>query len=297
MANDINRLIDMIYERIEDAKAPALKPSMSIVDRDELLDLLDELRAQLPAEIKRAQELLSAREKFVEDAKRDVERMMRQAELEAKKRDLDSQRDAANALVTKLRQQQQEQENALDDLSEEEEQVQARIKALIKKMEEEEAARRAAAGQSGPTSNPGGYIWPVNSRYITSTVGGRASPGGIGSTNHKGTDIGRVGYNSSIYAAKAGQVIISEYSSSYGHYVVVYHGPGNSTLYGHMSSRKVSVGQQVKQGDVLGITGSTGRSTGPHLHFEIKENDTIINPLNDGAATKKGYLTGYTLSD
>ena len=84
MANDINRLIDMMYERIEDAKSPALKPNMSIVDRDELLDLLDELRAQLPVEMKRAQELLAAREKFVEDAKRDVERMMRQAELEAK---------------------------------------------------------------------------------------------------------------------------------------------------------------------------------------------------------------------
>lgn len=84
LANDINRLIDMIYERIEDAKSPALKPNMSMVDRDELLDLLDELRAQLPVEIKRAQELLSAREKFVDDAKRDVERMMRQAELEAK---------------------------------------------------------------------------------------------------------------------------------------------------------------------------------------------------------------------
>ncbi len=178
----------------------------------------------------------------------------------------------------------------MDDLSEEEEAVQARIKALIKKMEEEEAARRAAAGQSGPTSNPGGYIWPTSSRYITSTVGGRASPGGIGSTNHKGTDIGRVGYNSSIYAAKSGQVIISEYSKSYGHYVVVYHGAGNTTLYAHMSSRKVSVGQTVKQGDVLGITGSTGNSTGPHLHFEVKENNTIINPI------AKGYLTGYTLS-
>ena len=84
MANDINRLIDMIYERIEDAKAPALKPNMSMVDRDEMLDLLDELRAQLPVEIKRAQELLAAREKFVDDAKRDVDRMMRQAELDAK---------------------------------------------------------------------------------------------------------------------------------------------------------------------------------------------------------------------
>ena len=212
------------------------------------------------------------------------------SELEEKKRELDSQRDAANAEVAKLRQQQQEQKDALDDLSAEEASVQARIKELNRKMQEEEAARRAALGQSAPTSNPGGYIWPVNSHYITSTVGGRASPGGIGSTNHKGTDIGRVNYNSSIYAAKAGTVIISEYSSSYGNYVVISHGPGNTTLYAHMSSRKVSVGQKVNQGDVIGITGSTGNSTGPHLHFEVKENDTIINPL------AKGYLTGYTLS-
>ena len=91
MANDVNRLIDMIYERIEDAKSPALKPNMSMVDRDELLDLLDELRAQLPVEIKRAQELLSARDKFVDDAKRDVERMMRQAELDAKAKVSDSE--------------------------------------------------------------------------------------------------------------------------------------------------------------------------------------------------------------
>ena len=86
MANeqDVTRLIDMLYEKVEDAKAPALKPNMSMVDRDEILDLLDELRAQLPVELRRAKELLSAREKFVEDAKRDVERMMRQAELEAK---------------------------------------------------------------------------------------------------------------------------------------------------------------------------------------------------------------------
>ena len=89
--NDVNRLIDMLYERIEDAKAPALKPNMSIVERDEMLDLLDELRAQLPVELKRAQDLLAAREKFVDEAKRDVERMMRQAELEAKTKVSDSE--------------------------------------------------------------------------------------------------------------------------------------------------------------------------------------------------------------
>lgn len=91
MANDINRLIDMLYEHIENAKAPALKPNLSMVDRDEMLDLLDELRAQLPVEIKRAQELLAAREKFVDDAKRDVDRMMRQAELDAKTKVSDSE--------------------------------------------------------------------------------------------------------------------------------------------------------------------------------------------------------------
>lgn len=90
-SSDINRLIDMLYERIEEAKSPALKPGMSIVDRDELLDLLDELRAQLPVEVKRAQELLAAREKFVDEAKRDVERMMRQAELEAHAKVSDSE--------------------------------------------------------------------------------------------------------------------------------------------------------------------------------------------------------------
>ena len=89
--NDVNRLIDMLYERVEEAKAPALKPNRRMVDRDEILDLLDELRAQLPVEIKRAQELLAAREKFVEEAKRDVERMMRQAELEARTKVSDSE--------------------------------------------------------------------------------------------------------------------------------------------------------------------------------------------------------------
>ena len=73
-----------LYERVEDAKSPALKPNMSIVDRDEMLDLLDELRAALPVEVKRAQELLAAREKFIEDTKHEAERMLRDAELEAK---------------------------------------------------------------------------------------------------------------------------------------------------------------------------------------------------------------------
>lgn len=126
----------------------------------------------------------------------------------------------------------------------------------------------------------GGYAWPVSSHKVTSTFGGRSSPGGIGSTNHKGIDIGGVGYSTSVHAAKSGKVIVSQYSSSYGNYVVISHGSGNTTLYGHMSKRLVSVGQSVGKGDVIGITGSTGCSTGPHLHFEISENGVRVNPLH-----------------
>ena len=91
MANDVNRLIDMICERIEDAKAPAFKPNLATIDRDEILDLLEELRGALPIELQKAQELLSAREKFVEDAKRDVDRMRQQAEMEVRNMVSDSE--------------------------------------------------------------------------------------------------------------------------------------------------------------------------------------------------------------
>ena len=194
-------------------------------------------------------------------------------------------------LLGRLDANENETEAALADLEAEQDALWAEAQRLSDQL----VAQQAANGQS-TESNPGGYIWPVNSRYITSTMGGRNSPGGIGSTNHKGTDIGRVGYTSSIYAAKSGTVIVSQYSSSYGNYVVISHGSGNTTLYAHMSSRKVEVGQYVNQGDVIGITGSTGNSTGPHLHFEVTENGVRVNPLSHGAEPRMGYLSGYTLS-
>ncbi len=219
-------------------------------------------------------------------------------ELEDKKVELSRQRETANQLIAQLRAQQSEQEDAMDDLSDEEEAIQAKIVQLSRQLAKEEEERRRKeeeerqAANGGSTakpstatqSNPGGYIWPVNSRYITSAMGMRY--GGIGAGNHKGNDIGRVGYTSSIYAAKSGTVIVSEYHKSYGNYVVVSHGSGNTTLYAHMSKRLVNVGQYVNQGDVLGITGSTGNSTGPHLHFEVTENGSRIDPF------KAGYLTG-----
>lgn len=250
-----------------------------VMDADQ--QVIDDLKA-LQAEI-------TEKKNQLEDSK--AEREAAKTELVSKKSELDKQRQRAIALVNEINDNEQENKETLEALDKEEE----RILAEALRKSRELAAQQAAQGKS-PQSNPGGYIWPVDSRYITSTVGGRQSPGGIGSTNHKGTDIGRVGYTSSIYAAKSGTVIVSQYSSSYGNYVVISHGSGNTTLYGHMSSRKVEVGQYVNQGDVIGITGSTGHSTGPHLHFEITENGVRVNPLSHGAEPQKGYLSGYTLS-
>ena len=111
------------------------------------------------------------------------------AELVSKQSELNTQRSQANAVIQQLSANESETEGALADL----EAQQDALWAEAQRLSDQLVAQQAAAGQS-TESNPGGYIWPVDSRYITSTVGGRASPGGIGSTNHKGTDIGRVGY-------------------------------------------------------------------------------------------------------
>ena len=261
----------------------------------DMLARLDDVNEVMEADqkviddLKTLQVEITEKKEQLEDSK--AEREAAKADLVSKKSELDKQRKQAISLVNEINDNEQENKETLAALDAEEDRILAEALRLSKKLAEEQAA----AGKS-QQSNPGGYIWPVDSRYITSTVGGRTSPGGIGSTNHKGTDIGRVGYTSSIYAAKAGTVIVSQYSSSYGNYVVISHGSGNTTLYGHMSSRKVQAGQYVNQGDVIGSTGSTGHSTGPHLHFEITENGVRINPLNHGAQPCKGYLTGYTLS-
>lgn len=264
----------------------------SFTDLLSRLDIINEIMdadQKVIDDLKALQEEIEEQKTTLETSKTESEAA--KAELVSKKSELDTQRAEANAVIQQLVSNENETEAAIDGLEEEE----AAIQAEIERLNREWAAQQAANGKP-VESNPGGYIWPVDSRYITSTMGGRASPGGIGSTNHKGTDIGRVGYTSSVYASKAGTVIVSQYSNSYGNYVVISHGSGNTTLYAHMSSRKVEVGQYVNQGDVIGITGSTGNSTGPHLHFEITENGVRVNPLSHGAEPRMGYLTGYTLS-
>lgn len=128
-----------------------------------------------------------------------------------------------------------------------------------------------SGGGSGVLQNP------CPSAYISSEFGGRNSPGGIGSTNHKGRDYA-AGHGAPIYAAASGTVTTVDYNSFRGNYVVINHGNGLSTVYQHCSAIYVSSGQSVSAGTNIAAIGTTGASTGPHLHFEVWENGTPVDP-------------------
>lgn len=135
------------------------------------------------------------------------------------------------------------------------------------------------------TASGGGYHGTFGGRFmkpangpITSGFGYRFHPILKRSRLHAGVDIG-AGYGATIRAAASGLVIYAGYRGGYGNAVIIDHGSGLSTLYGHCSRLFVSSGQTVKQGQSIGAVGSTGLSTGPHLHFEVRKNGTPVNPM------------------
>lgn len=139
--------------------------------------------------------------------------------------------------------------------------------------------QRLRGTKERPTWHPTGtFRWPVSGR-ITSYFGGRKSPGGIGSTNHKGIDIAAP-RGTPVYAADGGTVTYAGWMSGYGYLVRIDHGNGYVTYYGHNSSLTVSVGQHVYKGQQIARVGSTGNSTGNHCHFEVRYNGVAKNPLN-----------------
>lgn len=176
----------------------------------------------------------------------------------------------------------QNQINAYEqDIAAQESKIQ-QMEAEIRRQEEEAKKKAEASGKSYTVKSLGNtsFIWPCpSSSRITSNFGGRESPTEGASSNHQGIDIG-ASTGSNILAAASGVVTIATYSSSAGNYVMISHGGGVSTVYMHCSSLLVSEGEQVSQGQVIAKVGSTGYSTGPHLHFGIRSGGSYVNPLN-----------------
>lgn len=141
-----------------------------------------------------------------------------------------------------------------------------------------EAGKFTADGFYGTGS--GSLLWPTTSTYITSEFGYRA-PGetsGIGTTNHAGIDIG-VSTGSKVYAAAAGTITLAGWNGGYGKCVIISHGDGMVTIYAHLSAVKVRTGQKVNQGKIIALSGNTGNSTGPHLHFQVNINGMPVDPM------------------
>jgi murein DD-endopeptidase MepM/ murein hydrolase activator NlpD len=219
-------------------------------------DALDQMRATRQdqqfdkANLARARELAEERRKAAAD---------RLAELQEA---LSQQNRLKSALDTRIA----EYTAEVDALSREE----ATLSALIRSRQLEADAEDVEAESSGGESADG-LVWPA-SGPVTSGYGNRWG------SMHTGIDIG-AGYGASVYAAMGGTVIMADYNGGYGNCVVIDHGGGFSTLYGHMSYIEVSDGESVGQGELLGEVGSTGNSTGPHLHFETRVGGSAENPM------------------
>jgi murein DD-endopeptidase MepM/ murein hydrolase activator NlpD len=126
---------------------------------------------------------------------------------------------------------------------------------------------------------PGKFLYPLKGGILTSGFGNRISPITGMLRFHSGVDIG-ASSGVPVMAAASGEVINAEYMGGYGYAIIIYHGGGFSTLYGHLSGFAVSAGQKVKQGQIIGYVGSTGFATGPHLHFEVRVNGAARNPYS-----------------
>ncbi|NLM84524.1 MAG: peptidoglycan DD-metalloendopeptidase family protein [Clostridiales bacterium] len=203
--------------------------------------------------------------------------------LEAKRAELERQVAEAGELIKAVEQNIAEAKALYEQESKAAQDIQEDINKKVAELKrQQEQSGKAVVGT-------GKLIWPTPSCYIvTSQFGRRFHPIYKEYRMHYGVDIGAK-YGASVLAADDGTVITSSYDSSYGHYIVISHGNGMTTLYAHLSSRLVKAGDTVTQGKTIGKVGSTGSSTGPHLHFEVSVNGSRVNPLQ--------YFTGYTIKE
>ena len=219
--------------------------------------------------LKSDQDLLKKLEKDLKEVKRLKEKQETQeAELQADQNEIEATRQEYIALAEKY--------------EEDEEKLRAEAEKLAK--EAEELARKAAEQQGGafiPTPN-GQYAWPTDSNYIfTSYYGWRIHPIFGYRKYHSGYDICLTNgtYGKPVYSVGDGVVSMASYYGGYGNCVMVNIGNGYTTLYGHLSGYAVSEGQKVTRGQVVGYIGSTGWSTGPHLHFSLMYNGELVDPM------------------
>lgn len=225
----------------------------------------------------------------IETAKQELEtQRARQAQLRdqaaAKRDEIESRRKEQQAILYQAQNDKAVAEQAYNEYQQSSQAIaeMLRQRAADRAAQAAAAAAQASSGGGGgsdyyqPVSGSGALIWPVNG-VVTSPYGYRTHPIFGTTIYHSGIDIG-VDYGTPVHAADGGVVVEAGWISGYGYAVIIDHGNGLSTLYGHNQELAVSEGQSVSQGQVIAYAGSTGNSTGPHVHFEVRANGDPVDP-------------------
>lgn len=217
-------------------------------------------------------QLIALREQIEED----------KAELETARQAQQTAKEEQEAAQANLKSQEAEVSALIDQLAAQEDQLEAeeaKLQAAANAADAEiAAAERELAAQINNVVSESGFMWPLPGYYnLSSLFAGRIHPITGKPQHHTGIDIPAPS-GTDILAAKSGVVTTSTYNNSYGNYVVVSHSDGTSTLYAHMSRRGVSKGEVVSQGQYIGDVGTTGSSTGNHLHLEVRVNGSRVDP-------------------
>ena len=216
----------------------------------------------------------------IESQKKELEESKSKIEEEEKK--LQELKSNAIKLTTTLKNSRTLQKSKMDKLTEEEKGIQEEInKYKIEEANIENQIKQATNDGEYQLQYTGGVmLWPVakEGTVITSPFGTRNHPIQGVVKLHSGIDIGGAGYGAKVVAAEDGVVSFAGTLGGYGNCVIVNHGGGISTLYGHGQTLLTTVGTNVKKGDIIMEVGSTGNSTGPHLHFEVRVNNIAVNP-------------------
>lgn len=204
--------------------------------------------------------------------------LQKKAELERDKAAILELKQAAADKKRLIETRKDEREAVLDSAVNEKETADRAYKELMETSRRIEQMIRSSQSGSKGTEATGALVWPADGP-ITSPFGWRTHPIFGTQTFHTGVDIG-ADYGDTVVAADGGVVIYADWMGGYGKAVIIDHGGGISTLYAHNSQLVVSEGQRVQKGQQISLVGSTGYSTGPHLHFEVRQNGSPTNPMS-----------------
>lgn len=262
--------IRAMYELGDTSYLSIILSSTSIhefVSRIELSKQMAEYDKKVIDTLKETRQTIETETKAIQEKKEKQEDALNA--LESNVKSLETKQERSNTLIDKFNQQSAENIKAIQAAEQAEAELQAEIRRELAENGEEEFVG-------------GEFLWPLSGYYmITSKFGMRTHPVTGVYKLHTGADISGSGVNGKpVLAANSGKVLKAGYNRGYGNYVVIDHGGGCSTLYAHASRLNVSVGQTVTRGDVIMYVGSTGYSTGPHLHFEVIKNGEYTNPLS-----------------